>query len=191
MKYRCHVSYDMSHVIVIWHICIYIYCRLELFCAGKYLRRWQETWMGKFLRSKFFAKIYHNYNHYITIEIFGDYIFAILNIRKKKQQKSQKYFVANKFQSTVLVISDIFISIQRTAHTVLPPLPMSRHRKSLLTRLHWNSACCAVWLWDHPRVSTDTSAGVQSLVVSCTRVGYAHMKTHSPPVWDVTWDVTR
>ena len=34
--------------------------------------------MGKFLRSEFFAKIHHNYNHYITIEIF-----AILNIRKK------------------------------------------------------------------------------------------------------------
>ena len=39
--------------------------------------------MGKFLRSKFFVKIHHNYNHYKTIEIFCDYIFAILNIRKK------------------------------------------------------------------------------------------------------------
>ena len=39
--------------------------------------------MGKFLQSKFFAKIHHNYNHYITIEIFCDHIFAILNIRKK------------------------------------------------------------------------------------------------------------
>ena len=60
-----------------------IYCRLELFCTEKYLQKWQETWMGKFLRSKFFVKIHHNYNHYKTIEIFCDYIFAILNIRKK------------------------------------------------------------------------------------------------------------
>ena len=38
--------------------------------------------MGKFLRSKIFAQIHHNYNHYITIEIF-----AILNIRKKKKSQ--------------------------------------------------------------------------------------------------------
>ena len=39
--------------------------------------------MGKFLRPTFFAKIHHNYNHYITIEIFCDRIFVILNICKK------------------------------------------------------------------------------------------------------------
>ena len=60
--------------------------------------------MGKILRSNFFAKIHHNYNRYITIEIFCDRIFAILNIRKKK---SQQYFVANKFQSTVLVMKSL------------------------------------------------------------------------------------
>ena len=42
--------------------------------------------MGKFLWSKFFAKIHHNYNHYITIEIFCDRIFVILNIRKKNRK---------------------------------------------------------------------------------------------------------
>ena len=35
------------------------------------------------LDGKIFAKIHHNYNRYITIEILSDYIFAILNIRKK------------------------------------------------------------------------------------------------------------
>ena len=42
---------------------------------------------GKILRSKFFAKIHHNSNHYITIEIFCDHISVRLNIRKKKVAK--------------------------------------------------------------------------------------------------------
>ena len=85
----------------------------------------------------------------------------------------------------------LFISIQRTVHTVPPPLPLTWCGKSLLTRLYQSTASSATWLWDQTPVLIDTSAAVWSLVVSHTRVRYVSTRTITEPAWDVTWDVTQ
>ena len=43
---------------------------------------------GKIFAIEIFAKTHHSYNHYITIEISCDHIFAILNIREKMIAKN-------------------------------------------------------------------------------------------------------
>ena len=54
------------------------------------------------MQLKFFVKIHHNYSHYITIEIFCDHIFAILNICEKNRKN---------------ISSQINSSLQHTVYT--------------------------------------------------------------------------
>ena len=68
------------------------YCKLELFCAEKYLQKYQEIFMEKFLQLEIVAKIHHDRNHYITIEFFCDFDHS---------QIFAKNSVTSKFQPTV------------------------------------------------------------------------------------------
>ena len=81
--------------------------------------------------------------------------------------------------------------IQQTVHAVRPPLLLTQRRKSLLTRLCQSPVSSAIWLWDQYCALINTSAGVQSGVLSSTGVGYADMKPFGKSTWHGTWDVTQ
>ena len=96
-----------------------MHCRLEFFFAEKYLRKWQETSMGKFLQ-KFIQTI-------ITIDALK--IFDCIFCDFEHLQIFAKNSITNKFQFTVTINSHTSMRRQATYQKFQPMLiTEERHR---------------------------------------------------------------